>query len=231
MRYFTWIAGFAAVSAAAGQLWAASTDEIISEAAAQRCGLTRAWVTQAQVDPAQGRLQSLVLYDGTLFAQSNRATLEAIDAETGQRIWSKLIGQANYPSLRPPSAAIWRPSSMDRRLYVLNRYTGDILFETTVNGVPGGSPALSTQRAYVPMASGLIYSYRLEPDTRPGQGIGQDQSEPGHHERRRTKGSRQESRGRPPREHPLAPGIRSALGLRIGWPGDDAADNHHAKPR
>ena len=35
MRYFTWIAGFAAVSAAAGQLWAASTDEIISEAAAQ----------------------------------------------------------------------------------------------------------------------------------------------------------------------------------------------------
>ena len=58
------------------------------------------------------------------------------------------------------------------RLYVLNRYTGDILFETTVNGVPGGSPALSTQRAYVPMASGLIYSYRLEPVTDPAKELG-----------------------------------------------------------
>ncbi len=172
MRYFTWIAGFAAVSAAAGQLWAASTDEIISEAAAQRCGLTRAWVTQAQVDPAQGRLQSLVLYDGTLFAQSNRATLEAIDAETGQRIWSKLIGQANYPSLAPGACRDLAAVVNGSRLYVLNRYTGDILFETTVNGVPGGSPALSTQRAYVPMASGLIYSYRLEPVTDPAKELG-----------------------------------------------------------
>jgi hypothetical protein len=172
MRYFTWIAGFAAISAAAGQSWAASADEMISEAVARRCGLTRAWVTQAQVDPSRGRLQSLVLYDGTLFAQSNRAGLEAIDAETGQRLWSKLIGQPSNPSLPPGACRDLAAVINGTRLYVLNRYTGDILWETSVDGVPGGGAALSTKRAYVPTASGLVYSYRLEPVADPAKELG-----------------------------------------------------------
>ena len=60
-----------------GQVAAALHDEIITEATAQRYGLTRMWVAQAQVNRAQGQLQGLTLCDGVLYAQSNRATLEA----------------------------------------------------------------------------------------------------------------------------------------------------------
>jgi outer membrane protein assembly factor BamB len=172
MRCLLWVGGCGAILAAAGQLGAATADEIISEAAAQRCGLTRAWVTQAQVDAGQSRLQSLVLYDGTLFAQSSRATLEAIDAETGQRLWSKLIGQPGYPSLPPGACKDLVATVNGSRLYVLNRYTGDILYQTMIDGVPGGGPALSTKRAYVPMASGMVYSYRLDPVTDAAKELG-----------------------------------------------------------
>ena len=171
-RYFSAIAACGPILAAAGQLWASAADEIISEAAAQRCGLTRAWVNQAQVDVGRSRLQSLMLYDGTLFAQSSRATLEALDAETGQRLWTKLVGQPGYPSLAPGACKDLVATVNGSRLYVLNRYTGDILYQTSVDGVPAGAPALSNKRAYVPNATGMIYSYRLEPVTDAAKELG-----------------------------------------------------------
>ena len=53
-------------------------------------------------------------------------------------------------------------------LYVINRYTGDILYQTSVDG-PGGRPAPSEKRAYVPMITGMVLSYRLEPLTDPAK--------------------------------------------------------------
>ena len=55
---------------------------------------------------------------------------------------------------------------------MLNRYTGDILYQTTVNGAPGGGPALSSKRAYVPMVTGMILAYRLEPITDAAKELG-----------------------------------------------------------
>jgi outer membrane protein assembly factor BamB len=172
MRYSFLVAACGGILVSAGRLWASAADEIISEAAAQRCGLTRAWVTQAQVDAGQGRLQALVLCDGTLYSQSSRATLEAIDAETGQKLWSKLIGQPSFPSLPPGACKDLVATVNGSKLYVLNRYTGDILYQTAIDGVPGGGPALSTKRAYVPTASGLVYSYRLDPVTDAAKELG-----------------------------------------------------------
>ena len=107
-----------------------------------------------------------------LYAQSNRATLEAIDAETGQKLWSKMIGQPSHPSL-PPSAYRDLVATINgSTLFVLNRYTGDILYQTTVNGAPGGGPALSSKRAYVPMVTGMVLAYRLEPITDAAKELG-----------------------------------------------------------
>ena len=163
MRHFLLVAAWGALLCSTGQLAAALNDEIITEAMAQRYGLTRMWVNQAQVNRAQGRLQSVTFYDGVLYARSNRATLEAIDAETGQKLWSKMIGQPNHPSLVPGVYCDLVATINGSTLYVMNRYTGDILYQTTVNGAPGGGPALSSKRAYVPMVNGMIYAYRLEP--------------------------------------------------------------------
>jgi len=172
MRQYLLVAVVGALLSSAGQLTAALNDEIVTETTAQRYGLTRAWITQAQVNQGQSRLQSVVLIDGVIYAQSSRATLEAIDAETGQKLWSKMIGQPRHPSFPPGACRDLVASINGATLYVLNRYTGDILYQTVVNGAPGSSPAVSTRRVYVPMVAGMIVSYRLAPVTDPAKELG-----------------------------------------------------------
>lgn len=139
MRHFLLVAAAGVLLSSTGQLAAALNDEIIPEVTAQRYGLTRMWVTQAQVNRAQGRLQTLVLYEGTLYAQSNRAVLEGIDAETGQKLWSKMIGQPTHPTSTPSAHRDLVATINGSTLFVMNRYTGDILYQTLVNGIPAAA--------------------------------------------------------------------------------------------
>ena len=117
MRHFLLVAAVGRVVLVTGQLAAALNDEIITEATAQRYGLTRMWVTQAQVDRGPGPLQASCFTTACSTPRSNRATLEAIDAETGQKLWSKMIGQPEPPSLAP--AVMPRPGGHDQRLHAL----------------------------------------------------------------------------------------------------------------
>ena len=117
MRHFLLVAAWGVLLSSAGQLAAALNDEIVTEAMAQHCGLTRMWVTQAQVDRAQGRLQAVVaLAMACSTPRSNRARMEAIDAETGQKLWSKMVGQPGHPSLAPAGHAAtgWPRSTAPR---------------------------------------------------------------------------------------------------------------------
>src|SRR5208283_4800321 len=125
MRQFLLVAVLGGLLSSAGPLTAALNDEIITETTAQRYGLTRMWITQAQVNHGRSRMQSLVLIDGVLYAQSSQATLEAIDAETGQKLWSKMVGQPRHPSFPPGACRDLVASINGASLYVLNRYTGD----------------------------------------------------------------------------------------------------------
>jgi hypothetical protein len=146
----------------AGWLQAAATD-IIPETTAERHGLVRSWLAQVQMDRARGRIRDIVLYDGTLFIQTSRAILHAIDAETGQSLWTKQVGNPIHPSLTPGAYRDLLGTVNGSRLYVMNRYNGEVLYEAAVDGVPGSGPAISSKRAYVPMVSGVVMAYRLEP--------------------------------------------------------------------
>jgi uncharacterized protein YbaR (Trm112 family) len=137
--------------------------EIISEPAALRHGLTRAWTAQVQVDAARGRVDSMVLDGGTLFVQTNQAVLEAIDAETGKRLWSREVGERGHPSMAPAMNARLVVVVNGSSLYVVNRYNGKLLLKIPLPAAPGAGPALSQQRAYVPMVNGTVVSYRLKP--------------------------------------------------------------------
>ena len=155
-----------------GQLPAFGIDEIISETAAERHGLARPWITQVQVDRARGRVRDIVLYDGTLYVQTTRAMMQAIDAETGRTLWAKQVGRPEHPSLTPGVYRDLVSTINGSRLYVMNRYTGEVLFETQTNGAPGAGPGISAKRAYVPMVTGMVLAYRIEPVTDPMKELG-----------------------------------------------------------
>ncbi len=146
--------------------------QIISETAAARHGLTRPWFIQAQVDRTQGKIEHMVLCDGTLFVQTDCAVLQAIDAETGQTLWTKEIGRRGFPSSRPAASQEMVAVVNGSTLYVLHRQTGRLLWCREVDGVPGAGPALSQLRAYVPTTDGLVLAYRLEAVVDPAVELG-----------------------------------------------------------
>lgn len=136
--------------------------EIITEGLAAQHGLTRSWFTQVEMDPGRSRLKNLVLFDGILYAQTDRAMIHAIDAETGATLWAKQIGRPEHPSMTPGIGRTLLAVINGSRLYVANRLNGKILLETDIDGTPGAGPAVSDQRVYVPTVTGRLLAYRVE---------------------------------------------------------------------
>jgi outer membrane protein assembly factor BamB len=136
--------------------------EIIPEGLAARHGMTRTWMTQVEMDGGGSRLKHLLLYDGILYAQTDRAMVHAIDAETGATLWAKQIGRPEHPSLMPGVGRSFLAIVNGSRLYVANRLNGKILLETDINGAPGAGPAVSDQRVYVPLVKGLLLAFHIE---------------------------------------------------------------------
>ena len=172
MRTFLFAAVIGVVFCPAGLLPAATNEEIIPETQAEQHGLARPWMTQVQLDRGRARVRDFILYEGTLYIQSTRAMIHAIDAETGRTLWARQVGRADHPNMTPGAYRDLLATVNGSRLYVMNRYNGEILFETQVNGAPGGGPALSGKRAYVPMVTGMVLAYRLEPMTDPLKELG-----------------------------------------------------------
>jgi outer membrane protein assembly factor BamB len=142
---------------------AAPRSELILESTAARHGLTRPWFTQIQMDPTRTRVRDVVLHEGILYVQTDRAMLHVIDAETGQTLWAKQVGQPNHPSLTPAVGQDLLAVINGSRLYVCNRFNGDLLYQLQLEGVPGAGPCLSQRRVYVPMVNGPLEAYRLQP--------------------------------------------------------------------
>ena len=172
MRRLVFAAAMAAVLLPWGRLAAAYRSALITQPEARRHGLSRAWYTQIQLDQARARVRNVVLHQGTLFVQTDRAMLHAIDAETGQTLWAVQVGLANHPSMTPGVNSNLVAVVNGSYVYVLNRYNGKLLWKTQLDGAPGAGAALSERRAYIPTVQGLIYSFELEPAKDPAVELG-----------------------------------------------------------
>ncbi len=184
------------------------------------------------MDRSQGRIEHLVLYDGTLFVQTDRGVLHTIDAETGQTLWLKEVGRRDFPSLRPAASADMVAVINGSTLYILHRTTGRLLWERSVEGVPGAGPAISERRAYVPLTDGMVLAYRLEAIVDPAIEMGllnpQSQEDAKELQKRRIEGLRLQQDRVPPLAcqsfgramvQPLV--IRENLGEEsVAWPTD-----------
>ena len=165
MKPFFCLAALVSIVSFPSGLPQAAAQEIIPVAVAEQHGLARTWLAQAQVDRARGRVQDVVLYEGTLYVQTTRGVLQAIDAETGQTLWSKQIGRADHPSMAPGAFRDMLATVNGSKLYVLNRHNGEVLFSAPLDGAPGAGPVLSARRVYVPMVSGKVIAFRLKVQT------------------------------------------------------------------
>jgi outer membrane protein assembly factor BamB len=148
---------------------AAYRDEIIPETTAARHGLTRMWFSQVQLDRSRARVVHVLLDRGTLFVQTDKAMLHALDAETGQTLWAVQVGRRDHPSLRPAANQDLVAVINGSYLYVVNRHNGKQLWDCEIEGAPGAGPAMSDERAYVACVNGIVLSYMLQPVKAPRQ--------------------------------------------------------------
>ena len=167
IRRYLLAAAVVAAVASCSRSHAARPTPIMPEPTANRHGLTRPWFAQVQMDRGRARVQHIILYEGMLYVQTDRATVHAIDAETGATRWAGKVGRSNHPSFAPAANADLLAIINGSRLYVCNRHNGNLVYEAEVGGAPIAGAALSEQYAYVPMVDGLVTAYRLESLTAP----------------------------------------------------------------
>ena len=142
---------------------AAAGAKLISQPAAKRHGLTRAWFTQISIDRGRSRITGAVLNDDVLFVQTDRATVHALNAETGQALWDEQVGNPDHSTLTAGVDGELVAVVNGATLYVLNRYNGNLLWQTRFNGAPGAGAAVSGNRIYVPMVQGMVHAYLMNP--------------------------------------------------------------------
>lgn len=135
---------------------------IVSQQEASRHGLARAWYAQADVNGARGKIVGMTLYADELFVQTSRAQLQAFDAETGATQWSVTVGDARYPCYAPAASADHVATINGSTLYVIDRNTGREAWHKALPKVPGGGPAITPDRVFVPMLEGTMIGYDLK---------------------------------------------------------------------
>ncbi len=151
-----------AVAAASGAA-AEALGALIAETTANRHGLTRPWFNQVEFDPARGRVTGMTLYGDVLYVQTSRGQVHAMDAERGDTLWVRRVGNPGHPTLplgvNDEMVSVINGST----LFVINRYNGRIIWQTRLDGIPGAGVTMSQERVFIPMIDGMVAAYRLDP--------------------------------------------------------------------
>jgi outer membrane protein assembly factor BamB len=137
---------------------------LITQEQAASVGLKRAWFARADVNPAYSRVTDWILSQDTLFLVTNAGVLQAMDANTGESLWSTQFGSPLYPSLGPAANDTIVAVINGSTLYLMDRKSGRILSDRRVEGVPSAAPALSNEFVFVSTFTGKVEGYPLDPN-------------------------------------------------------------------
>jgi outer membrane protein assembly factor BamB len=153
-------AGFAiAMMLIAGR--APAAERLVSQEAAKRLGLVRAWFTQVRLDPARNKVERAVLNGDRLTVLTTAGIVQELDAITGRTYWTAPFGNENYPSLGPAGNDNYIAIVNGSTLYVLSRKDGKPTMLRPVGGAPGAGPALAENYVFVPLVSGRVEAFSL----------------------------------------------------------------------
>jgi outer membrane protein assembly factor BamB len=162
LRFVTAVLPLAACFGFASPCSAQLGADLVSNTVARQLGLERMWSTQLRVDPARGRVKYVTIHRGLLVAQTDRGTVQAVDAETGRTYWVAEVGRANALVQQPAVNDKYVAAINGGDLFVLDRSTGAIRWQQRLGNSPATGPAMSAERVFVPLDGGHVESYKLE---------------------------------------------------------------------
>lgn len=124
-----------------------------------RYGLELQWWGQAVMDPREDVVRHFVLDEDVTFVQSRDGIVTAFNADSGKRLWSKLISEAYQISL--PLATNEREAylAIGLEMYSLDKFTGEILWQLRLPHNPSTRPEADNVHMYVGMINGTMFCY------------------------------------------------------------------------
>lgn len=140
---------------------------LLSQQMVEPYGLTRAWFNQVEIDPTRSKVLYTIVEGGTMFVISSDAKLHAIDAETGQSLWIRTLGNRQLifqePSVNSRIVAVL--SGME--LLLINRKNGKLLQRIALPGAAATGCDISENYVYIPMMDNRIIAYPIVDITGP----------------------------------------------------------------
>ena len=139
-----------------------SAGRLVTFEKAGRYGLERAWFAQVSVDLTRSRVSQWTLYKDQLFALSSSGTLQALNSETGETLWTVHVGTPNGSFAGPSVNEKYVAITSGTRLYLIDRNDGHVLWTRLLGSASAGAPALSDSYAFVGLMNGQVEGYSLE---------------------------------------------------------------------
>ena len=102
----------------------------------------------------------------TLYAQSNRGAIHALDAETGATRWIAFVGNSNSPKFPPAFDDRYVAAVSGAEMSLLEASTGKEIWTRPVAGIPTAGPAIGKSELFVPVLRRGVQVYSLEHDKR-----------------------------------------------------------------
>ncbi|HUG90120.1 MAG TPA: PQQ-binding-like beta-propeller repeat protein [Planctomycetaceae bacterium] len=141
---------------------ATATRSLPSQRLLERHGLVRMWWGQAQMNTARDTVLHLVADEQIVMVHSSGGLLSAFEAETGRRLWAAQIGPQDTPAYAPVANDQLVLVAAGVRLYALDKWTGDPVWNVVIPGHPSASPAIDEDEVYVGCLDGSVYAFDLK---------------------------------------------------------------------
>ncbi len=110
-----------------------------------------------------------------MYVQSAHGRLHAVEAETGRVRWSAQVGPARLPCQLPAASARWLAVVHGLSLKLLDRHTGELIWERKLNHASMVGPAILNGWVVVASVGGQLTGFRIENPVDQWHGIADSQ--------------------------------------------------------
>jgi outer membrane protein assembly factor BamB len=127
----------------------------------ERHGLEMVWWSQATLNASRDTVRHFTVDEDLLYVQATSGVVTAFDNETGKRLWSIQLGRTDHPSFPVTSNDRMAMVVAGMEMYALNKFTGKILWQLRLPGMPSTSPAADDLQIYIGTLDGSVYAFDI----------------------------------------------------------------------
>ena len=159
------------IAAFAQTCYAADRPGLLSATEVNHYGLNRAWYGQITIDGRLTKVEYALLDRNLFFIVTNNNDLVALDAETGQTLWSRRVGVSNLKSYAPAANSKTVAVVCGHDVQVFDRRNGRLLWHQVLPAAASAACQLTDFYLYVPMIDERMACFPMEEMKAPSAGL------------------------------------------------------------